>query len=385
MNTCPVCETILPPPFLERRAIPVHQNLVMRSADAARAASRGDLTLAHCPCCDFVTNTSFRHDLVEYGEHYDNNQVCSPTFEGYVDSLVDDLGTQVSRNQQVIEVGCGNGYFLRKLVTRTGCSGLGFDPSYRGPEQGAGGRLRFVTDYYGPRYAEVAADVVVSRHVIEHVGDPITLLRSVRSALRLSPGALVAFETPAVEWILDGGVYHDFFYEHCSYFSHRSLPVAFALAGFDAVSTKRVFGDQYLWVEAIVTDASERPVGNGSLGPDISAYVATEAKRLAAAGQMIDELATAGGVAVWGAGAKGVTFLNLIDPDGTKIGCAVDINPNKQGSFVPGTGHPIVDVARLAEVGIRHVVLMNPNYLEEARAMVRVLDIDIDFHKDHAQ
>ncbi len=126
-------------------------------------------------------------------------------------------------------------------------------------------------------------------------------------------------------------------------------------------------------------------MGNGSLGPVISAYVATEARRLAAAGQMINELATAGGVAVWGAGAKGVTFLNLIDPDGTKIACAVDINPNKQGGFVPGTGHPIVDVARLAELGTRHVVLMNSNYLEEARAMGSVLGIDVDFHMDHAQ
>lgn len=385
MTDCPVCGCSLPVPFLTRRNIPVHQNLVMRSLEAARDTPRGDLFLAHCSTCDFVTNYAFRQELVRYGENYDNNQVCSPTFESYVDGLVDDVAKRVHSGQQVIEVGCGNGYFLRKLVAKTGCSALGFDPSYRGPESESGGLIRFVTDYYGPNYADAPADLVICRHVIEHVADPLALLRSVRSALRSSPQASVVFETPAVEWILDGCVYQDFFYEHCSYFSHASLPLAFARAGFNVVRVARVFGGQYLWVEARLADDSEGRATNRSLGPAVATYVEEERHRLAAAREMIDSLSAGGGIAVWGAGAKGVTFLNLVDPAAMLVSCAVDINPTKQGGFVPGTGHPIVDLAQLRVLRTQHVLVMNPNYLQEAKNMATDQGIDVEFHLDHPQ
>ena len=79
-----------------------------------------------------------------------------------------------------------------------------------------------------------------------------------------------------------------------------------------------------------------------------------------------------GAVAVWGAGAKGVTFAGLVDPDASRIDCVVDINPAKQGRFIPGTGHPIVPPDALAARGVRHVVPMNPAYRAEIAATLAV-------------
>jgi len=45
----------------------------------------------------------------------------------------------------------------------------------------------------------------------------------------------------------------------------------------------------------------------------------------------------------------GVTFVNLVDPDCLDIQCFVDINPNKQHSHIPGTGHPVIAPARLED------------------------------------
>ena len=41
---------------------------------------------------------------------------------------------------------------------------------------------------------------------------------------------------------------------------------------------------------------------------------------------------------LWGAGSKGVSFVNMLDI-GEEVGYLVDLNPYKDGRFVPGTGH----------------------------------------------
>ena len=82
------------------------------------------------------------------------------------------------------------------------------------------------------------------------------------------------------------------------------------------------------------------------------------------------ELAAAGqrGV-VWGAGSKGVTFLNATGA-GEEIVAVVDINPRKQGKYVAGTGQPIVAPAELADLRPDFVIIMNANYREEIGRML---------------
>jgi hypothetical protein len=46
----------------------------------------------------------------------------------------------------------------------------------------------------------------------------------------------------------------------------------------------------------------------------------------------------------------------------------VDVNPAKQGRFIPGTGHPIIAPTALADFGVTHVLAMNPNYHAEIAA-----------------
>ena len=53
------------------------------------------------------------------------------------------------------------------------------------------------------------------------------------------------------------------------------------------------------------------------------------------------------------------------------LDCVVDVNPNKQGAFIPGTGHPIVAPEALSARNIRNVILMNPNYRLENLQLLR--------------
>ena len=69
---------------------------------------------------------------------------------------------------------------------------------------------------------------------------------------------------------------------------------------------------------------------------------------------------------------------DLIDPMRERLDCVVDLNPNKQGGFVPGTGHAIVDFRGLPGRNVKSAILMNPNYLAENAALLREAGIAID-------
>lgn len=385
IHQCPVCTSQRLIPFLQRSAVPVHQNLVVTSHAAARSVTSGELDLAACEECGFVFNRAFDLSLLAYGEDYDNTQTCSAYFDAYLDDLVKHLiEEQGIRNCTVVEVGCGKGQFLRKLINYPGANnrGFGFDPSYVGPETNLEGRLVFRRSYYDSTCTDVDADVVVCRHVIEHVPKPLALLHSVRAALEKSPNARVFFETPCVEWIFHHKVVWDFFYEHCSLFTEKSLSTAFERAGFSVTHTAHIFGGQYLWLEAKINDEKTSKtlkiptqLQTTILAQDYGVNEENLRKDWLA---RIESLCANGKVALWGAGAKGATFANLIDPNCTLIDCVVDLNPKKQGCYIPGTGHPIVAPSDLPLRGIKYAVLMNTNYREENLQLLKQANISLE-------
>ena len=394
-SECPVCGAPSANPFVVRDSVSVHQNLVVDSPDAARALRKGTLRLHVCEACAFIFNATFDPALLQYGAAYDNTQTCSDAFrvhmDGRADRVVHDRGI---RNATIVEVGCGKGDFLRMLAGRDpGNRGVGFDPSYLGPAIAVDGRIRFERHFYDATTAPADADAVVCRHVIEHVPRPVELLQAIRQPLQ-RPDALVFFETPCVEWILANHVVWDFFYEHCSYFSAASLTYAFDLAGFDVDSVSHVFGNQYLWAEARMKGATGGGTSRGAARARqvvelAKIYAEREAEIVTELRERIMDFASTGPVAIWGAAAKGTTLANLVDPDGTLLTCIIDINPNKQGKFLPGSGHPIVGPREASRLGVRTALVTNVNYFEENRRILQqhglVLElVDVMPSKAHA-
>jgi len=78
-----------------------------------------------------------------------------------------------------------------------------------------------------------------------------------------------------------------------------------------------------------------------------------------------------------GGGAKGVTLANLIDPERELVACVVDLNPQKQGGFLPGTGHPIVNYLDLPLFQVKSAIQMNPNYAAENLALLHEAQLEV--------
>lgn len=386
---CPVCSSNSIQPFLSRQKVPIQQNLIISDPKIATEIDLGDLTLAVCKNCGFIFNQSFDLNKIIYDTNYDNCQTHSSIFLNYVDQIVEYLREEKNLvHSNIIEIGCGQGFFLGKLVSNQewGNQGYGFDPAYRGDNSYFDGKLQFKKCYYDQKQAHIKADVVICRHVIEHISKPRMLLKSIKKALINSPDARVFFETPCVNWILANKVIWDFFYEHCSYFNKQSLIEIFEIEGFVVDKVDHVFDGQYLWIEARLNQKPEPKKSElkrnnndcNQLFSLIEEYCLHEKTMIREWKDLLAQLKLKGEVAIWGAGAKGITFANLIDPSRKKINCVIDINPNKQGKYVPKTGHPIHGYKEIRSRNIKSAIVMNPNYLSEIHQILQQENITLE-------
>jgi len=79
-------------------------------------------------------------------------------------------------------------------------------------------------------------------------------------------------------------------------------------------------------------------------------------------------------IVIWGAGSKGVTFLNLIS-NGKEIEYAVDINPLKQGKYIAGSGQQIVAPEFLQTYQPDVIIIMNPIYANKIQEKTNYMEI----------
>lgn len=381
-HACPICGGDRAEVFFSLPDQPVLIGVMWPDADSARGCRRGDIDLAFCPGCGHVWNVSFQPALVDYDRRYDNSLHFSPKFQAYTRALVERLvRTYDLRGKHVVDIGCGKGDFLAMLCEAGGNSGHGFDPSHEGERvrTTAADRITWSTEYFGEGHASIPADLVTSRYVLEHVPDPRAFLGTVRRSIARPDSAVVVFEVPDIDLILRQMSVWDVIYEHCSFFGVESLTRAFAAAGFDVLRVEQTYGRQFVTIEARVAE------GAGSTGPDagdldrlaadVEAFRRREAARRADWQDRLADWRRRGlRAAAWGAGAKAVGFLNMLDvTDG--IGRVVDINPHKCGKHLAGTGQRIVAPAELLHEPPDLIVLMNPIYRDEVVATLSGLGI----------
>jgi len=371
----PVCPESASIPLIDMDNVPVHCNVLWPTREAALSAPRGDIRLTYLPACGHTYNPAFDAALMEYTQEY-----ATALANGLI-AKYDLYG------KDIVEIGAGKGDFLIMLCAMSGNRGWGYDPSYV-PEPGyTAPNVTFVEDFYTEKYIDQRADLIVCRHVLEHIEDPDAFLAQVRRAVG-EQQSVVFFEVPNALWTLRRGGIWDVIYEHCSYYSPSSLAHLFRRHGFRVLAVNEVFGGQFLTIEATPAggeqaadaagDNGHTPDGRAAIGAedllaltaDARAFAANYAAKRDEWRARLRALAAAGqrGV-VWGAGSKGVTFLNATGA-GEEIVAVVDINPRKQGKYVAGTGQRIVAPADLPALRPDFVIIMNANYRAEIGEML---------------
>jgi len=386
-SPCPLCGGREGSAFWEVKDVPVHCNVLRDDRASALAVPRADIRLVLCDGCGLVYNDRFDPAVMTYVEGYENSLHHSGVFRAYADELARRLVDRYGlRDKDVIELGCGRGDFLRQLCTLGGNRGLGLDPSYPGDEltEPDGDGVRILRRSYADAPQGLPVDLVCCRHVLEHIQHPLDLLGVVRERLEGRPDTVVCFEVPNALFTLESGGIWDVIYEHCSYFTPAALTEAFVRAGLRPDHVESGYGGQFLTIEGrAAKDAGRAGEAAGAVRDELRATVERFSAEVSAtmAGWR-EELAAWGrdgrDVVIWGAGSKGVSFLNMLGAGDEVVGRAVDLNPAKHGMHIAGTGQLIVAPEALAEAPPAVVIVMNPLYRDEIAGTLEAMGVDAE-------
>ena len=379
-GVCTVCGATDFVDFLEIKAIPAQDGVLWPTYEEAVRAPRGDILLSLCPNCSFVGNRSFEPALLKF-TGYNVSAEHSPLYQAFIKGLASALIERYDvRNKTVIDIGCGNGYFLKTICSLGGNRGVGFDPSYT--DVGGGSKdIQFFQDYYSEKYSGYQADLVCCRQVIDHLGNPKAFLKTVRRAIGDRSDTVVYFEVPNPERRLLKFAPWQIGYEHGSWFTAESFRRFFELCGFHVKRVAPVHSGDYLGIEAVPAPKGAAspvmPVDTGELAAQLRQLSTRFSDEVSG---WKERLASMKGrrVIPWGAGEHGIGFLSILDIR-EQMPYIVDINPHRVGKFIPGTGQKVVAPEFLVEYRPDVLIITNRTYQNEIQEHARKLGIQCEF------
>lgn len=380
-QTCPVCRSGDLLEIIDLGEVPLFCNVQWPTREEALQAASAPMRLVGCMRCGHHFNASFEPGRLRYAPAYDTSQHHSATFSAYAHALAARLvDTHDLHGKAVVDVGCGKGDLLKLICRLGGNRGYGFDVSYDGdPNPADAPGVTFRTTFFDAAQAsDIEPALVCCRHVLEHVPDPVSFLRGLGAALDGCPDRVLYLEVPNGELQLTAGLLWDYIYEHYSYFSDDSLRRALQEAGFEVLRLEPAFGDQFLSAEVRLA-AGPTPAGENApaRAEEIGRQMRQAAGRFRALQDQWRNWTASlpkdpDSTVLWGAGSKGVTFVNLLGlPAPAPIDRMVDQNPNKHGRFVARTGQVIASPQSLVGRPVRTVLLMNDIYREEITGWLR--------------
>lgn len=385
MKKCPICDSKKYLRITERYGVSPFSNKLFSEKKLAIDVPKCNLLINLCLDCGFIYNEAFDNSIDLYDKDYNNSQNASKLFDNYVNDSVEYLFNNYMDNNtsKIVEIGCGrNATYLSKCYEQSKLSNrnikfIGYDPSCVCLNDNE--NFIVYPKYYDLSVCErLDADIIISRHVIEHIDKPLKLLQSLSCLNENNSKAISYVETPDATWILKNNVFYDFPYEHCSLFTPISLKNAMSQLGLSLKELKLTFGEQYMCayfgqdrsgyvysesIEELVDEASKYKKNEGNVISFIDSFIDSYEKR--------------GKIALWGAGAKGNVILNLLDKDEKRIDSVIDVNKDKWGKYISGTGHEIISPEDIVNHNIDTIFVMNRNYYDEIIKLVENLEYKV--------
>jgi SAM-dependent methyltransferase len=272
---------------------------------------------------------------------------------------------------RILEIACFDGFVL-KALSEKGFQVCGCDPS-KGADIANDFGIKVHKRYFESSYftdKKELFDIVIFRHFIEHIPDPIGFMMEVKKVL--NKDGLIIFETPDVENYLKNGSFESFHLQHLQNFSIYSVSEVLKRASLKLISYK-------MSPENMIIVASE----NGGLFPDKSnlwqEYI-NNFKRIAQRNivhlkdYIRPFLAENKKIVLWGAGTFCGEFFSLYGMEEVGISYVVDIDQRKWNMGFMNNDLKIYSPEKLLSDDV-DLIIITSTFTKEITQQIRQMNI----------
>jgi hypothetical protein len=274
----------------------------------------------------------------------------------YSEQMIERLA--LNDRSHVVEIASNDGYLLQFFHDRQ-IPVLGIEPAANVAKVALQKGIPTLVEFFGQETArslvgESSADLLLGNNVLAHVPDLNDFVAGMKILLKW--GGVITMEFPHLMSLVEGNQWDTIYHEHFSYFSFLTVSRVFEAHGlrlFDVQEqpthggSLRIYGCHADDADKPETGAArdlcerERAAGYEQLDTYLGYSQRVERDKRQILSFLIDLKERGLRVAGYGAPAKGNTLLNYCGVRHDFIDYTCDLNPHKQGHFLPGSHIPI--------------------------------------------
>jgi SAM-dependent methyltransferase len=274
----------------------------------------------------------------------------------YSEQMIERLA--LDEHSHVVEIASNDGYLLQFFHERQ-IPVLGIEPAANVAKVALQKGIPTLVEFFGQETArslavDSAADLLLGNNVLAHVPDLNDFVAGMKIVLK--PGGVITMEFPHLMRLIEDNQWDTIYHEHFSYFSFLTVSAVFEAHGlrlFDVEELPTHGGSLRIYA-AHAQDAEkpesaaarelrerERAAGFDRLETYLGYGRRVEQDKRQILSFLIDLKEQGLRIVAYGAPAKGNTLLNYCGIRREFIDYTCDLNPHKQGHFLPGSHIPI--------------------------------------------
>lgn len=380
---CRYCQAPLTQSFVDLGISPL-SNAFIKPENYQRAESFYPLHAYVCGTCFLVQLEEFEspsrifEDYVYFSSY---SQSWLKHAREYVELVTQRFG--LGQKSQVIEIASNDGYLLQYFKAKE-IPILGIEPAENVAKVAQAAGINTLVKFFGVQTAQelrargMRADLLLGNNVLAHVPDINDFVRGLK--VLLADNGVVTMEFPHLLQLIRHNQFDTIYHEHFSYLSLLTVEKIFQSHGLV------LFDVEELWthggslrIYATHAEGKTRAVSERVAHLRQQEVVARldRIETYTSFGQQVRETKRAlldflieakrqnKSVIGYGAPAKGNTLLNYCGIRTDFIDYVVDLNPHKQGLFLPGTRIPVYAPERMRQTKPDYVLILPWNLKDE--------------------
>jgi len=231
------------------------------------------------------------------------------------------------------------------------------------------------------------ADLLICNNVLAHVPKLNNFIAGLKFLLK--PKGLITLEFPSLGKLIEGNQFDTIYHEHFSYFSFLTAERIFSHHGLtlfdvDELNTHggslRIYAKHQENKENPISEnvsrvkLMERTAGLDKINSYLSFTKQVEETKQKLYNFLAEKKQFGKSIVAYGAPAKGNTLLNYCNIGTDLIDYTVDLNPCKQGCYLPGTHIPVFHPDKIKETKPDYLLILPWNIKNEIMEQMKHLN-----------